>query len=238
MSDFLQLMGFGPLGWGLSLLRGAAVTLAIAICGFLLGSAIGGLGAWAKIKGGSFSRAVAGGYTTVLRGIPDLLVIYLFYFGAGSILTPVAHFFGASGFISLPGFVAGVIAIGITSGAYQTEVFRGGFRAIFPGEIDAATACGMSSWLKFRRIVAPLTLRYSLPALGNVWQQVLKETALVSVTGAVELVRQAQVGAGSTHQPFPFYFGASILFLVITLTSSGLMQRVERWLNRGLRRIA
>jgi octopine/nopaline transport system permease protein len=235
MSDFVQLMGFGPLGWGASMLRGAGITLAIALGGFLMGSVIGALGAWAKINGGVVLSAIAGGYTTILRGIPDLLVIYLFYFGAGSILTPLAHLFGSSGFISLPGFLAGVIAIGITSGAYQTEVFRGGCRAVFPGEIEAATACGMSRWLKFRRIVAPLTLRYSLPALGNVWQQVLKETALVSVTGAVELVRQAQVGAGSTHQPFPFYFGAAILYLIITLTSSGLMQRAERWLNRGLR---
>jgi octopine/nopaline transport system permease protein len=231
----LALFGFGPNGWGWAMLLGAAMTLAVAGCGFLLGAAIGTLGAWAKIAGGGVVRVVADGYTTVLRGIPDLLVIYLFYFGGGAALSAVGRLFGASGFISLPGFAAGVLAIGVVCGAHHTEVFRGAFGAVSPGEIEAARAVGMGPLLCFRRIIAPLVLRYALPGLGNVWQLVLKESALVSVTGVVELLRQAQIGAGSTRQPFDFFVAAALLYLVITTLSGWTLQRAERHLSRGMR---
>lgn len=231
----LALFGFGPNGWGWAMLLGAAMTLAVAGCGFLLGAAIGTLGAWAKIAGGGVVRVVADGYTTVLRGIPDLLVIYLFYFGGGAALSAVGRLFGASGFISLPGFAAGVLAIGVVCGAHHTEVFRGAFGAVSPGEIEAARAVGMGRLLCFRRIIAPLVLRYALPGLGNVWQLVLKESALVSVTGVVELLRQAQIGAGSTRQPFDFFVAAALLYLVITTLSGWTLQRAERHLSRGMR---
>jgi octopine/nopaline transport system permease protein len=232
---FLELLGFGPNGWGSAMLFGAAMTLAVASSGFVLGAGIGTLGAWAKIGGGSLVRAGADCYTTVLRGIPDLLVIYLFYFGGGTALSAVGRLFGASGFISLPGFAAGVLAIAVVSGAHHTEVFRGAFRAVSPGELEAARAVGMGRLLCFRRIVAPLVLRYALPGLGNVWQLVLKESALVSVTGVVELLRQAQIGAGSTRQPFDFFVSAAMLYLVITTLSGWTLRRAERRLSKGMR---
>jgi octopine/nopaline transport system permease protein len=202
--SFLDILSFGPDGWGQMLATGALMTILIALAGFAIGGIIGTFGAWAKISGGPVLRVMAETYTTVLRGIPDLLVIYLFYFGGSAVVSAIGHLFGAEGFVSLPGFIAGALAVGVTSGAQQTEVFRGAFRAVNPGELEAATACGMGQALKFRRIVAPLTLRHALPGLGNVWQIVLKESALVSVTGVVELLRQAQTGAGSTGLPFDF----------------------------------
>jgi octopine/nopaline transport system permease protein len=234
-ADFWALMGFGQGGWGPAMLRGTAMTLAVAACGFITGAVIGALGAFAKISGGRVARGIAGGYTTVLRGIPDLLVIYLFYFGGSAVLTPIGHLFGATGFISLPGFLAGSLAIGIVCGAYHTEVFRGAFRGVSNGEVEAATAAGMSRFLKFRRIVAPLTLRHALPGLGNVWQLVLKESALVSVTGLIELLRQAQIGASSTRQPFDFFLAAAALYLAITTLSGLALEQAERHFNRGLR---
>jgi octopine/nopaline transport system permease protein len=231
---FLELMGFGPQGWGLAMLWGAVMTLAVAGCGFLLGAAIGTLGAWAKIAGDRVLRGLADLYTTVLRGVPDLLVIYLFYFGGGMVLSPIGHLFGASGFISLPGFAAGALAIGVVSGAHHTEVFRGGFRAVSRGELEAARAAGMGPLLRFRRIVAPLVLRYALPGLGNVWQLVLKESALVSVTGVVELVRQAQIGAGSTRRPFDFFIAAAVLYLCITTVSGWAQRHAERHFTKGM----
>jgi octopine/nopaline transport system permease protein len=202
--SFLDIISFGPDGWGHGLAVGALMTILIALAGFAIGGIIGTFGAWAKISGGPVLRVMAETYTTVLRGIPDLLVIYLFYFGGSAVVSAIGHLFGAEGFVSFPGFIAGALAVGVTSGAQQTEVFRGAFRAVNPGELEAATACGMGQALKFRRIVAPLTLRHALPGLGNVWQIVLKESALVSVTGVVELLRQAQTGAGSTGLPFDF----------------------------------
>ena len=231
---FLELMGFGAQGWGPAMLLGAVMTLAVAGCGFLLGAVIGTLGAWAKLAGGRLARGLADLYTTVLRGIPDLLVIYLFYFGGGMALSSIAHLFGATGFISLPGFAAGALAIGVVSGAHHTEVFRGAFRAVSRGELEAARAVGMGPMLRFRRIVAPLVLRYALPGLGNVWQLVLKESALVSVAGVVELVREAQIGAGSTRQPFDFFISAAALYLCITTLSGWMLRRAERHFARGM----
>lgn len=148
---FLDIISFGPDGWGPALAAGAWMTILIAIAGFAIGGVIGTFGAWAKISGGPLLRSLAEAYTTILRGIPDLLVIYLFYFGGSAVVTAVGQLFGAEGFVSFPGFIAGALAVGITSGAQQTEVYRGAFRAVHPGELEAATACGMGRLLKFRR---------------------------------------------------------------------------------------
>jgi octopine/nopaline transport system permease protein len=233
---FLDVISFGPGGWGAALLAGAWMTILIAISGFLIGSIIGTFGAWAKVSGGPIMRFIADGYTTVLRGIPDLLVIYLFYFGGSAAVTAIGRYFGSEGFIGFPGFFAGALAVGITSGAQQTEVFRGAFKAVHRGEIEAAIACGMSRRLRFRRIIAPLTLRHALPGMGNVWQVVLKESALVSITGVAELLRQAQVGAGSTGMPFNFYIVAGAIYLTISTFSGALLQWSEQHFSRGVRR--
>lgn len=232
----MTLLEFLRGGWGQAMLLAAAMTLAVAIAGFALGALVGILGAWAKIDGGVVTRTLADAYTTVLRGIPDLLVIYLFYFGSSALLTPLGQFFGATGFVSLPGFLAGTLAIGVVSGAYQTEVFRGAFLTIPRGELEAATAAGMPRLLKFRRIVGPLVLRFALPGMGNVWQIVLKETALISVTGVVEILRQAQIGAGSTRQPFLFFGTAALLYMAISSVSGWGLARAEQRFTRGMRR--
>jgi octopine/nopaline transport system permease protein len=231
-----DILGFGPTGWGVPLLQAAAMTIAVAVCGFFAGACVGTVGAFAKLQGGLVVRGLADAYTTVLRGIPDLLVIYLFYFGSSAVLTPLGRLFGATGFVSLPGFLAGTLAIGVVSGAYQTEVLRGAYLAIPRGEIEAATAAGMPPFLKFRRIVAPLALRFAIPGIGNVWQLVLKETALVSVTGLVEILRQAQIGAGSTRQPFVFFAAAAVLYMAISSFSSWTFGEAETRFSRGLRR--
>lgn len=234
--SFLELIGFGPEGWGAALMMATGMTLAVAMGGFAAGSIIGAGVAGAKLSRNAALRAFGDGYTTVLRGIPDLLVIYLFYFGGSAVVSAIGHLFGAEGFVSFPGFIAGALAVGVTSGAQQTEVFRGAFRAVHPGELEAATACGMGRALKFRRVTAPLTLRHALPGLGNVWQVVLKESALVSVTGVVELLRQAQIGAGSTSLPFDFYLIAALIYLAISTISGLLLHASERRFSRGVRR--
>jgi len=234
--SFFALMGFGEEGWAAALLRAALMTLALAGTGYLIGGVLGVLLAWAKLAGGRVLCGFAGTYTTVLRGIPDLLVIYLFYFGGSLALTWVFGLFGGEGFVDLPGFLAGAAAVGVVSAAQHTEVYRGAFRAVSPGEIEAGRAIGMGRGTLFRRIILPLTARYALPGMGNVWQITLKESALVSVTGVVELVRQAQIGAGATRQPFFFFLAAAVLFLLITFFSGIVLNRAERHFGRGLRR--
>jgi octopine/nopaline transport system permease protein len=190
--EFLEVMGFGSRGWGPSMLAAAGMTVAVSTAAFFVGMVIGTIGAWAKIGGGLIARAIADVYTTLLRGIPDLLVIYLFYFGGSAVVTAINRELGGNGFVSMPAFLVGAVAVGVVSGAYQTEVFRGAYGAIARGEIEAARAVGMSGFVLLRRIVAPQLMRHAIPGLGNCWQLVLKESALISVTGLVELLRQAQ----------------------------------------------
>lgn len=235
-SSFIHIFNLGPDGWGWPMLRAAATTLSVATCGYILGAVIGMFGALAKLHGNRYLRLLAETYTTILRGIPDLLVIFFFYFGAGLALTALARLLGKDGFISLPGFVAGFLAIGIVAGAYHTEVMRAAIAAVSKGEIEAATASGMKPSIILRRIIAPLALRAALPGLGNVWQLVLKEAALVSVTGVVELVRQSQMGAAATRNPFVFFLAAGLLYLIIT-TATGLgFGLAQSYFNRGMRR--
>ncbi|UXN06605.1 ABC transporter permease [Bartonella sp. HY761] len=235
-ASFINIIGFGPEGWGKVLLLGALLTIALAICGFFLGAVIGILAAWAKLSGGRILRIIAETYTTVIRGIPDLLVIYLFYFGGSSAVTAIGRYFGSEGFIGFPGFLAGVLAIAICSGALHTEVFRGAYKAIPSGEIEAATASGMSIWIKFRRIIAPLAFRYALPGFGNVWQVALKESALVSIVGIIDLMQQAKFGAGNTGLHFQFYIIAAAIYLLISTVSGSALQISERIFSRGMRR--
>lgn len=236
MGAYFDLMGFAAGGWGTDMLRATAVTLAVALSGFGLGALFGMLSAAASLSPVSSLRYLADGYTTVLRGVPDLLVIYLFYFGGSAVITQLGHLFGAEGFVSAPVFLTGAMAIGVVSGAYQAEVFRGAVLALSRGEIEAAKAYGMGTFLRFRRIILPQAARFAIPGLGNVWQLVLKESALISVVGLVELMRQAQIGAGSTRKPFTFFLTAGVLYLLISLVSGAAFRRAEARAMRGIRR--
>ena len=236
MTD-LALFGFGPAGWGAALLRATLVTLGVAVSAFAIGAVLGAVVAATKLSGSRALRAAGDAYTTVLRGVPDLLVIYLVYFGGSAIVTRLGQAMGAEGFLGLPSFLAGALACGLVSGAYQAEVFRGAALAVPRGQVEAARALGMDGGLRFRRILAPQIIAIALPGLGNVWQLALKESALVSVTGLVELLRQSQIGAGSTHQPFAFYVAAGALYLVLTTGSTLLFGRAEWRMSRPLRRL-
>jgi octopine/nopaline transport system permease protein len=232
----MELMHFGQGGWAPLMLRAAAMTLAVSATAFLIGLAFGTAGVAGKLGQSRLGRLAADGYTTVVRGVPDLLIIYLFYFGSSALVSMIARGFGATGFVGVPAFLAGALAVAVVSGAYSTEVLRAGYLAIPKGQIEAARACGMSRWLILRRVTGPLTLRYALPGLGNVWQLALKESALVSVTNLVEIMRQAEIGAGSTKKPFTFYLTAALLFLALASLTGWLFQWGERRALRGVRR--
>ncbi len=231
----MELLSFGDRGWGDELARATAMTVAVAGCAFLLGLVFGTLGSFAKLSGNRLVAAVADSYTTVIRGIPELLVIYLLFFGGSGALMFFARIFGHTGYVEINAFATGVCAIAIVNGAYSLEVIRGAVLAVPRGQIEAAKAFGMSPWTLLRRVLAPQVLRFALPGLGNVWQLALKETALISVTGLVEIMRQATVGAGSTKQPFTFYAVACVLYLLLTTISGQGFARAERWANRGVR---
>ncbi|MGH6918719.1 MAG: ABC transporter permease [Geminicoccaceae bacterium] len=232
----MQLLSFGDAGWGDEMLRAALMTLAVSLSAMALGLVLGALAAAAKLSAIAPARWLAEGYTTVVRGVPELLIIYLLFFGGSGAVMLAAGMFGYHGYIELNAFTIGTFAIGAISGSYSTEVIRGAVLTVPRGQIEAAQAIGMSDWLMFRRILFPQVARYALPGLGNVWQVTIKGTALISVTGLVELMRQAHVASGSTRQPFTFYLVAAVLYLMMTAVSNYGFQRAEDWANRGVRR--
>jgi octopine/nopaline transport system permease protein len=225
-------------GWGLDLLRALGVTVAVAATGYLLACLIGVIAAAAALAGTAPLRLVAAAYVAVLRGVPDILVIYLFYFGSSSLAAFVGALLGSSGFVAAPAFLTGAAALAVVAGAYLCEVFRGAVQALSKGEIEAARAVGMPPLLLLRRIVLPQAARHAVPGMGNVWLLVLKESALVSVIGLVELMRQAQIGAGSTRRPFTFYIAAAALYLAVTGLSGFAFRRAEARAMRGIVREA
>ncbi len=234
----LDALGFGPRGWGPALLEGALMTLLVATVALLIGAAIGAAVATAKLSGARLPAALGDVYAAIFRGVPELLIIYFIYFGSSGLLTSLGHALGREGFLGVPPFFAGALAVGAISGAYQAELFRGAFLAIPRGELEAARACGMGRWLMFRRIVAPQVVAFALPGLNNLWQVALKDSSLISVTGLTELMRAAQVASGSTRQPFTFYLAGGALYLILTLFSNRLFDTAERRAERGRRRAA
>jgi octopine/nopaline transport system permease protein len=236
MADLGVLFSFGPHGWSWQLLGGMAMTLRIGLAAFAISMALGLAGAAAKLSGSTTLRAVVGTYTTLVRGVPEILVILLLFYGGATALRAALNVVGIDRPVEVNGFVAGVTALGFISGAYSTEVFRGAILAVPGGQIEAARAVGMSRLLVFRRVLLPQLLRFALPGLGNLWLIMLKDTALVSVIGLADLLRSGQMAAGSTRLPFIFYIAVALLFLVLTVASMALLQRAERHLNRGFRR--
>ncbi|KQS89538.1 MULTISPECIES: ABC transporter permease [unclassified Rhizobium] len=229
-----EILGFGPTGWGGLLLLGALMTLCVTAVALVIGAIFGTLVAWAKLSGNRVMRFIGGTYTTVFRGVPELLIIYFVYFGGSSAVTAIGKAMGYEGFLGLPSFAAGAFAVGIISGAYQAEVYRGAYLAISKGELEAAQAIGMNRGLRFRRIIGPQVFRFAIPGIGNVWQLSLKDSALVSVTGLAELMRTSQVAAGSTRQHFLFFIVGGCLYLILTSFSDRSFTSAERRANRSM----
>ncbi len=223
----IDLFSYGPNGWGDELLSGLGVTLMLAAIAFLAGS-LAGLLLMLIGRRGAILRRIVAVYVTVFRGVPELLVLYLFFFGTGTLLQSVAASFGYTERINLSGFALGALALSVIAAAYTTEAFRGAAKSIPTGQLEAAEAYGLSGRQAFLLIELPQLLRVALPALGNIWLIVLKDTALVSLTSVAELMRQATVAAGSTHRPFTFYAVAALLYLVVSFASERLLARGER----------
>ncbi|MCG9783639.1 ABC transporter permease [Vibrio brasiliensis] len=234
-------------GYEASILKGAVVTIEVALLSLLLAMILGMLGALAKMAPYRWARAIATLYTTVIRGIPDLVLMMLIFFGGQILLNnslysineTLNEWFASSApnhewtsylpdYIDVSPFVAGVLTIGFIFGAYMAETFRGAIMAVDSGELEAAKAYGMGPVLAFRRILLPQMIRHALPGFGNNWLVLLKTTALVSIIGLEDMVRMSSLAAGSTKMPFTFYMAVAIIFLFFTSVSTGFLKLVER----------
>jgi len=221
-------------GFADQLLLGAWMTVRLALGALAVGLVLGLLGATAKLSAWWPARGLAEIYTTVVRGLPELLVVLIIYFGSSGLLTTAAEWFGHDEYVELSPYAAGVTALGLTFGAYATEVFRGALLAIPKGQIEAARAFGMGRTLCFRRIVLPQVWRIALPGLGNLFLVLLKDTSLVSVIGLEELMRKTSIAVGFTREPFTFYLAAACLYLLMTIVAMVGLQYAERAAQKGI----
>ncbi len=229
----MELLAFGDTGWGDELFRATLMTIAVSITAMLIGFSFAAIFTPLKLSKFKFLNLIANIYTTVIRGVPELLVIYLFFFGGSGAIMFVASMFGYNEYIEINAFVTGSFAIGIISGAYSTEVFRGAIQSIDKGQFEAAKVLGLSKFKQFYKIVLPQMLRLAIPNLSNVWQITLKDTSLISVTGLVEIMRQSYIAAGSTRDPLFFYSFAAVLYLLLTFISMKLINKLEVKYSRG-----
>jgi len=226
-------------GWGPALLQAAALTLQTALLASFFGILIGLLAAWARATRFALLRGAADAYATVVRAIPQLLLILIVYFGGTHFLRSLVSALNiAEGNIAMPPLVAGVSALAIVFGAYACEVFRGAFLAVPKGMIEAGIACGMSNWQVFRLIKMPQMLRFALPGLGNIWISILKDTSLISLVGLEETMRVAELATMRTQQPMLFYSSAAMIYFAMALASGALLERAERYSRKGESRVA
>ncbi|RZJ13420.1 MAG: ABC transporter permease [Rubrivivax sp.] len=225
-----MLHGFLP-----SLIEGAAITLAVALSSLLVAATLGLVGALAKLSRSRLAQALAGTYTTLIRGVPDLVLMLLIFYGGQLAVNTLAPLLGHEDYIDIDPFVAGVLTIGFIFGAYLTEAFRGAFLAVPPGQREAGLAYGMSPRLVLWRITLPQMLRHALPALSNNWLVLIKSTAIVSVIGLSDLMTRGQQAAGTTREPFSFYLAVALIYLAFTSVSELGFAWAQRRLAIGVR---
>ncbi len=223
--------------WGPNLLRGLVHTLEIAFGAYALGLVLGTIGASAKLYGGPVAKDIAGLYTTLVRAIPELVLILLLYYGGTSLINDALTYFGRPT-VDISGLAAGIVVLGIVQGAYHTEVLRGAILSLPPGQVEAARAYGMSPWQTLRRITLPGMLPYALPGLSNLWLVVTKDTALLAVVGFAELTLETRQAASTNKAYFTFFMAAGALYLMVSLLSNYVLSHIERRAARGLPKVA
>ena len=217
----------------MSVFYATLMTIAVSITAMLIGFLFSIIFTPLKLSNNKILNFIANSYTTIIRGVPELLVIYIFFFGGSGAIMYVASIFGYFEYIEINAFITGSVAIGIISGAYSTEVFRGAINSVDKGQFEACKVLGFKKHVYFLKVIMPQMLRLAIPNLSNVWQITLKDTSLISVTGLVEIMRQSYIAAGSTRDPLFFYSFAAVLYLMITYLSMKLINRLEVKYSRG-----
>ncbi|WP_417667069.1 ABC transporter permease [Roseibium sp.] len=233
MNEALTLISFGENGWGDEIAKGVIVTVTLALATLPFGLILGFIIALAKKSQEPSLRMAANIYTTIFRGLPELLTLFLVYFGVQIGLQQLLKLMGFDVYIEVNSFVAGMVALALVFSSYASEAFLSAFRGIPQGQYEGGYALGLSHAKTMRLIVLPQLIRLALPALGNLWLILLKETSLVSVIGLSDLVRQSGIAARVTKEPFLFFGIACLIYLVLAIISSSGLSSIERWSKRG-----
>ena len=223
----LDLQGYGP-----SILQGTIINIEAGLLSLTLAALLGMAGALAKLSHSRALRAVAGVYTTVIRGVPDLVMMLLVFFGGQMMVNSLMPMLGYEEYVDISPFTAGVLTIGFIYGAYMTETFRGAILAVPAAQLEAGRAFGMRGGQVFTRILLPQMMRHALPGLGNNWLVLLKTTALLSIIGLDDMVRKASLAGGATREPFTFLFAVALIYLALTTISEIIQVWAERRAGR------
>jgi polar amino acid transport system permease protein len=232
MQSVWTLLSWGPDGWLDDIVSGAAVTVILALATLPIGLTIGFFVALGKQSEEPSLRVAANIYTTIFRGLPELVTLFLFFFGGPLILQYLIRLINPEATIDVNGFVAGMIVLSIIFSAYASEVFLSAFRAIPKGQYEGGYAIGLSYGQTMRKVILPQLLRIAFPGLENCWLSLLKDTSLVSVVGLAETLRQAGVAARVTKHTFLFFSVAALVFLILAIISSFATGAILRSLGR------
>ena len=220
-----------------AILGGLMLTLQIAAASLCVASLLGMLGAVAKLSQSRVARVLADVYTTLIRGVPDLVLMLLTFYGGQALVNWIVQKMGGE-YVDIDPFIAGTLTVGFIFGAYLTETFRGAILAVPRGQIEAGYAYGMSFARTFWRITLPQLIRHALPGFINNWLVMIKATALVSIIGLDDMVHRAGLATAATREPFTFYGAIALIYLLITSLSLVLLWRVEQRFSRGVRKVS
>lgn len=223
-------------GYGHLLLEGAALSLAVGVCALAVALSLGAVGALARLSPSRLLQRLGLAYVVIVRGIPELVLMLLTYYGGTVLLQALLSVGGEDVRVDINAFAAGTLVLGFVYGAYATEIFRGAFLAVPRGQVEAARAFGLSPRQEFFRIVLPQALRLAIPGLGNLWLTLLKATSITSVIGLTELARQADLIKAPTKMPFVVFLLASLIYLAFTAVSDLFRIRLEKWASAGFKR--
>lgn len=232
----LGMLALSPPGWGRNLLIGLLRSMEIASGAYAIALVVGIMGAFGKIYGNEVVRDLLALYTTVVRAVPELILILILYYAGPAALNGLLAQLGLDR-VTLPQMPVGIIVLGVVLGAYMTEVLRGAILAVSAGQIEAARAFGMTPMMMARRITFPLMMGNAIPGMSNLWLAATKDTALLAVIGFSELTLMTKQAAGSTKSYFSFYIAAGILYLIVSFLSGHLFGWFERWARKGQRPI-
>src|SRR3989339_151322 len=225
----LNLQGYGP-----SILQGTLLTIELCLASLAISMVLGIITALAKLSRVRAAHFIANAYTTIIRGIPDLVLMLLLFYGGQVFINQVGPMLGYDGYIDINPFMAGVSTIGFIFGAYMAETFRGAILAVPGGQMEAGYAYGMTRFQVFVRILMPQMVRHAIPGFGNNWLVLMKTTALVSIIGLKDMVRMAGLAAGATRMPFTFYLVVALIYLILTSISILILNRLNKRYSVGI----
>lgn len=225
----LSLQGYGP-----SILQGTLLTIELCLASLAISMVLGIITALAKLSRVRAANFIANAYTTLIRGIPDLVLMLLLFYGGQVFINQVGPMLGYDAYIDINPFMAGVSTIGFIFGAYMAETFRGAILAVPGGQMEAGYAYGMTRFQVFIRILMPQMVRHAIPGFGNNWLVLMKTTALVSIIGLKDMVRMAGLAAGATRMPFTFYLVVALIYLILTSISILILNRLNKRYSMGI----